>query len=147
MAGGVLATTLVRPWEDLFPYLLVAAASSFIYVAVADLLPQMQRRLPWRETASQLAWLAGGLSVVMSRCDCCTPTEGRPRPAGPGQRRLLDDQHRDAGVRQHLLRFAAQRMADSPRRPCEAITTKSQPCVLAWSRMASQGCSASTVCA
>jgi zinc and cadmium transporter len=66
VAGGVIGYFVVGPWEDLFPYLLVAASSSFIYVAVADLLPQMQRRLPWRETASQLAWLAAGLVVVMS---------------------------------------------------------------------------------
>ena len=65
VAGGVLGYFLVGPWEAALPYLLVAASSSFIYVAVADLLPQMQRRLPWRETASQLAWLAGVLSVVM----------------------------------------------------------------------------------
>jgi zinc and cadmium transporter len=63
--GGVLGYFVVGPWEALFPYLLVAASSSFIYVAVADLLPQLQRRLPWRETAWQLAWLAGGLGVVM----------------------------------------------------------------------------------
>ena len=63
--GGVLGYFVVGPWEDLFPYLLVVASSSFIYVAVADLLPQLQRRLPWRDTLSQLAWLAGGLSVVM----------------------------------------------------------------------------------
>jgi zinc and cadmium transporter len=63
--GGVLGYFVVGPWEALFPYLLVAASSSFIYVAVADLLPQMQRRLPWRETASQLAWLTAGLGVVM----------------------------------------------------------------------------------
>mgnify|MGYP006190634163 CR=1 FL=1 len=43
MAGGVIGYFVVGPWEDLFPYLLVAASSSFIYVAVADLLPQMQR--------------------------------------------------------------------------------------------------------
>jgi len=65
VVGGVLGYFVVGPWEDLFPYLLVAASSSFIYVAVADLLPQLQRRLPWRETVSQLAWLAGGLGVVM----------------------------------------------------------------------------------
>jgi zinc and cadmium transporter len=48
----------------LFPYLLVVAASSFIYVAVADLLPQLQRRLTWSQTFAQLAWLAAGLAVV-----------------------------------------------------------------------------------
>jgi zinc and cadmium transporter len=62
--GGVLGYYAVGPWEALFPYLLVVASSSFIYVAVADLLPQMQKRLPWRDTASQIAWLGGGLALV-----------------------------------------------------------------------------------
>ena len=65
VVGGVLGYFVVGPWEQLFPYLLVAASSSFIYVAVADLLPQMQRRLPWRQTASQLAWLGAGLAIVV----------------------------------------------------------------------------------
>jgi zinc and cadmium transporter len=62
--GGVLGYFVVGPWEGLFPYLLVVASSSFIYVAVADLLPQLQKRLPWRDTVSQLAWLAGGLVLI-----------------------------------------------------------------------------------
>lgn len=62
--GGVLGYFVVGPWEALFPYLLVAAASSFIYVAVADLMPQLQRRLPWRSTIAQVAWIAVGLTVV-----------------------------------------------------------------------------------
>ena len=66
VVGGIVGYFVVGPWKGLFPYLLVAASSSFIYVAVADLLPQMQRRLPWRDTVSQLAWLAAGLVVVMS---------------------------------------------------------------------------------
>ena len=65
VAGGVLGYYLVGPWAQLLPFLLVVAASSFIYIAVADLLPQLQRRLPLRETAAQLAWLAAGLGVVM----------------------------------------------------------------------------------
>ncbi len=64
VAGGVLGYFLVGPWEGMLPYLLVAAASSFIYVAVADLLPQLQQRLSWRETLAQVAWLAGGLGLV-----------------------------------------------------------------------------------
>ncbi|WP_088282296.1 ZIP family metal transporter [Ideonella sp. A 288] len=63
--GGVLGYWVVGPWADLFPYLLVAASSSFIYVAVADLLPQLQRRLPWRETAAQIAWIGTGLLLVV----------------------------------------------------------------------------------
>jgi zinc and cadmium transporter len=65
VAGGVLGYFVVGPWQALFPYLLVLAASSFVYIAVADLLPQLQQRLSWRETLAQVAWLAAGLAVVM----------------------------------------------------------------------------------
>jgi zinc and cadmium transporter len=64
VVGGVVGYLVVGPWEALFPYLLVAASSSFVYVAVADLIPQLQRRLPWRDTALQLAWLAAGMSLT-----------------------------------------------------------------------------------
>ncbi|MCW5633106.1 MAG: ZIP family metal transporter [Rubrivivax sp.] len=65
VAGGVLGYFLVGPFLGLLPYLLVAASSSFIYVAVADLLPQLQQRLSWRETAWQVAWLVAGLALVL----------------------------------------------------------------------------------
>jgi zinc and cadmium transporter len=64
--GGVLGYLVVEPWRNLFPYLLVIAASSFVYIAVADLLPQLQRRLRWRDTLAQLAWLAAGLLSVVA---------------------------------------------------------------------------------
>jgi len=65
VAGGVLGYFLIQPFETLLPYLMVVAASSFIYVAVADLIPQLQRRLPWRATALQLLWLALGLGFTL----------------------------------------------------------------------------------
>ncbi len=65
VVGGVLGYFVIGPWEALFPYLLVVAASSFVYVAVADLIPQLQRRLSIRETLAQLAWLAVGLIAVL----------------------------------------------------------------------------------
>jgi zinc and cadmium transporter len=64
--GGVLGYFVVGAWESLFPYLLVVASSSFIYVAVADLIPQMQRHLPWRELVAQVAWIGGGLAIVLT---------------------------------------------------------------------------------
>ncbi|MGE5863563.1 MAG: ZIP family metal transporter [Rhizobacter sp.] len=66
VAGGVIGYLVVGPWESLFPYMLVVASSSFIYVAVADLIPQLQHRLPLRETLSQIAWLAAGLGITMA---------------------------------------------------------------------------------
>ncbi len=64
VAGGVVGYFVVGPWEDLFPYLLVVASSSFVYVAVGDLMPQMQRRLPPRDLVAQVAWIGAGLLVV-----------------------------------------------------------------------------------
>ncbi len=65
VVGGVVGYFVVGPWQSLFPYLLVIASSSFIYVAVADLIPQLQHRLSLSETVAQLAWLGAGLLIVV----------------------------------------------------------------------------------
>ena len=64
VVGGVLGYLLIGRFEVALPYLLVLASSSFIYISVADLLPQLQQRLAWRETFAQVAWLAVGLGVA-----------------------------------------------------------------------------------
>jgi zinc and cadmium transporter len=63
--GGVVGYVVVGPWESLFPYLLVVASSSFIYVAVADLIPQLQHRLPLKDTLAQIGWLAVGIGMTV----------------------------------------------------------------------------------
>lgn len=62
--GGVTGYFLVEQLHDQLPYFLVVASSSFIYVALADLIPQLQRRLSARETAAQVAWLLVGIGLV-----------------------------------------------------------------------------------
>jgi zinc and cadmium transporter len=62
--GGVLGYWLVDRLHDYLPYFLVVASSSFIYVALADLIPQLQKRLSASETAAQIAWLAAGILLV-----------------------------------------------------------------------------------
>ena len=62
--GGVLGYFLLSRFDGLLPYFLVAASSSFLYVALADLIPQLQRRLGLRETAAQVAWLLAGIALV-----------------------------------------------------------------------------------
>ena len=42
----------------------MVAASSFVYVALADLIPQLQKRLPARQTVAQIVWLAAGIVLV-----------------------------------------------------------------------------------
>ncbi|HAX21671.1 MAG TPA: ZIP family metal transporter [Hydrogenophaga sp.] len=62
--GGVVGYFLLAQLEDYLPYFLVAASSSFVYVALADLIPQLQKRLGLRETAAQVAWLLAGIALV-----------------------------------------------------------------------------------
>ena len=66
VVGGVVGYFVVGPWEALFPFLLVVASSSFIYVAVADLIPQLQQRMSLRDTAAQLAWLGAGMAIIVA---------------------------------------------------------------------------------
>ena len=65
VVGGVIGYFVVGPWQAMFPFLLVVASSSFIYVSVADLIPQLQHRLSLRATVSQLLWLASGIGIVV----------------------------------------------------------------------------------
>ncbi len=63
--GGLLGYFLVAQLQDWLPYFLALTSSSFIYVALADLIPQLQKRLTARETAAQIAWLLLGMGVVV----------------------------------------------------------------------------------
>jgi len=62
--GGVVGYLLVGALHEYLPFFLVVAASSFIYVALADLIPQLQKRLSPRETAAQVTWLFAGIALV-----------------------------------------------------------------------------------
>ncbi len=62
--GGLVGWWLVDQLKGLLPYFLVLASSSFIYVALADLIPQLQKRLGARQTGAQIAWLLAGIALV-----------------------------------------------------------------------------------
>ena len=62
--GGVVGYFLVGQLQDFLPYFLAVASSSFVYVALADLIPQLQKRLTARNTVLQIAWLIAGMAVV-----------------------------------------------------------------------------------
>ena len=64
MLGGLVGWWLVDQLHGWLPYFLVLASSSFVYVALADLIPQLQKRLPARQTAAQIAWLVVGIALV-----------------------------------------------------------------------------------
>ncbi|MEY3380174.1 MAG: hypothetical protein RL468_772 [Pseudomonadota bacterium] len=62
--GGFTGFWLVDQLREYLPYFLVVASSSFIYVALADLIPQLQKRLSLHQTVAQVAWLLVGMGLV-----------------------------------------------------------------------------------
>ena len=62
--GGLTGYVLVDQLLEYLPFFLIAASSSFIYVALADLIPQLQKRVTAGETAAQIAWLMLGIGLV-----------------------------------------------------------------------------------
>ena len=62
--GGLAGYALLDQLHGVLPYMLAIASSSFIYVALADLIPQLQKRLSSRETAAQIVWLMSGIALV-----------------------------------------------------------------------------------
>jgi zinc and cadmium transporter len=62
--GGVLGYWLVAQLRDSLPFFLVVASSSFVYVALADLIPQLQKHVSTRQTVQQIGWLLSGMGLV-----------------------------------------------------------------------------------
>jgi zinc and cadmium transporter len=65
VVGGVLGYYTLEGAQSLIPFVLVFASSGFIYIAVSDLMPQMQRRATLRETIPQIALIACGVGLVL----------------------------------------------------------------------------------
>ena len=62
--GGLLGFVLIDGHEAWLPFMLVIASSSYVYVALADLIPQLQKRLSATATAMQILWLLSGIALV-----------------------------------------------------------------------------------
>lgn len=62
--GGVLAYYSLSLASSAVPYVLAVAASSFIYIAVADLIPGLHKRLELRATFEQLLLIGAGVLII-----------------------------------------------------------------------------------
>ncbi len=62
--GGLLGYVVLQGVQGAIPYLLALAAASFIYIAVADLVPALQKHRQPLDFAVQFALLFGGVAVV-----------------------------------------------------------------------------------
>jgi zinc and cadmium transporter len=64
IVGGVLAYYALATAMQVLPYALALAAASFIYVAVADLIPGLHRRVDFRASTEQVVFIAAGVALV-----------------------------------------------------------------------------------
>jgi len=64
VVGGLVGYTVLEQHLGILPYWLTVASSSYIYVALADLIPQLQKRLSAQATLAQIAWLLTGIALV-----------------------------------------------------------------------------------
>ena len=66
IAGAVLAWFLLARALEWLPYALAIAAASFLYVAVADLIPGLHRRVDARTSVQQVVFIGLGIAVIAS---------------------------------------------------------------------------------
>jgi len=62
--GGIIGWLSLSNAQVAIPYVLTMAAASFIYIAVADLVPELHRHRTPRDMAFQLSLMALGLAIV-----------------------------------------------------------------------------------
>lgn len=62
--GGLCGYFLVAKLNGWLPFFLTIACSSFIYVALSDLIPQLQKQLSARQTLEQVFYLLIGIILV-----------------------------------------------------------------------------------
>lgn len=64
VVGAVIAYFSLNQAQQLLPYILAIAASSFIYIAVADLIPGLHKRVEARATVQQFVLIILGVGVL-----------------------------------------------------------------------------------
>jgi len=62
--GGVLAYYSLQGVQQMLPYILAVAASSFLYIAVADLIPNLHKRAEISDTAKQVTLIGLGVMLI-----------------------------------------------------------------------------------
>ncbi len=62
--GALLAYVSLAGFLDIIPYVLAVAASSFIYIAMADLLPGLHKKTQLNETVKQIILIVMGVATI-----------------------------------------------------------------------------------
>jgi zinc and cadmium transporter len=64
IVGALLTYWSLADMQEILPYVLAVAASSFIYIAVADLIPGLHKRAEASATLQQIVLIAAGVSLI-----------------------------------------------------------------------------------
>jgi zinc and cadmium transporter len=64
--GGIIGFFVLQQAQGWVPYILVVAASSFLYISVADLIPQMHERVSLADAVPQLLLVGVGVALIYS---------------------------------------------------------------------------------
>jgi zinc and cadmium transporter len=64
--GALLAWWGIEYVEAVLPYILAFTAASFIYIAVADLIPTLHRGVRLKDTVAQLTLISAGILLIVA---------------------------------------------------------------------------------
>ena len=64
VVGGIVGYYFLGAAQNLIPYVLALASAGFIYIAVSDLIPQMQQRTSLKETIPQIILITVGVGII-----------------------------------------------------------------------------------
>lgn len=65
VVGGVLAYFSLGDLHHILPYFLTLAASSFIYIAVADLIPSLHQKTDIKTSLQQIGFILAGVVLIL----------------------------------------------------------------------------------
>lgn len=65
VVGGVLAYFSLGDLHHILPYFLTLAASSFIYIAVADLIPSLHQKTDIKTSLQQIGFILAGVALIL----------------------------------------------------------------------------------
>ncbi len=62
--GAILGYFYFRAIEMLIPFVLAVSAASFIYIALADLIPGLHRTIEMKDSIMQFIFLISGIGTI-----------------------------------------------------------------------------------
>lgn len=65
VVGGLLAYFSLADLHHILPYFLTLAASSFIYIAVADLIPSLHQKTDSKTSLQQIGFILAGVALIL----------------------------------------------------------------------------------